>query len=289
MDESTDHVRLETDDAPGEPPPEWVAAALAFALPFVETDWRPPASAAERTGALVRAIHDDPASDAIKRPGMEEEAWKRWRERLVRAVGHVQEGLFAAHFHAEAVANFEERIVGIFRSQHGKLADYPGTGGMFSSRALRYEYQAFLFAERRTLEYLAVAAAGFFSGAECHRIKGLKKAVRGKEPATASARLIKRLDDELADFGLSAEGYKSDRDRLAHWEAVDAGYFNISRRGDQAFIKFMGYGELPEFDEEVEVGLSAELRARAQRLEQFILDVFADLGILDAGARSGDG
>jgi hypothetical protein len=265
------------------PDPEWIAHSIELALKIGgAAEYTPPAATWDRLPELVHGITGDPPSGAVARPDMAHDAWQRWRQRLANATGHVQEGLIAAYYHADVVRTLEERILKAAEHHRADLVRYPGSTMGLRSRPLAYEYQAFLFAERRTLDYLAVAAAAFFRGAECHSIKDLRKAIAGKEPIEIGNRLGQRLEAELTRFSLSGNGYRSPRDRLAHWEAVDAGVFNFIAHPDGLLIRFVG-AERPldlDADQDVIVGVAAELHGAAERIEQLIFDVYRDLGIV---------
>lgn len=268
------------------PDPRWVADALSLASVLSDAaDYRPPPSTWARLPELVHGILRDPPRQGVVRPALADHDWRAWRERLAHSTGHVQEGLIAAYYHAERVKHFEDAVLAMCDLHRDAFMRFRGTTG-FRSRPLAYEYQAFLFAERRTLEYVAVAAARFFTGRECHRIKGLKAAIADAEPREPRERLEARLETELPQFRLSAAGYRDARDRLAHWEAVDAGAFNIVSHGERLLVTFGRPGAAPgdllagtDFE-----GLSAELSAVAARLERFVFGVYADLGIVDPTA-----
>lgn len=231
-------------------------------------------------------------SGGIARPTWSEERWRRWRSELCDALMHVRHGLNAAHYHHGRLAQIESELISVVRQNtevftHKIAEGFGPTTTGFSCQPLSFEYQAFLLAERRTLEYLAVAVAKFFV-CECHRIRRLDKAIRGAEPRAHRERVIARLDRELAAFGLARDERRSARDRVAHWEAVEAGVWNVTAFSDDKVVIFLAAdeAELPgmktryPLDHAQQPNLRETLDARLERLTNLILGMYEDLGLL---------
>jgi len=98
-----------------------------------------------------------------------------WLARVRHAIlTSVQEGLYASLYHLIRTESIENAGLAIAERHAPSLGMPPSSGaGGGNSRALNCEYQAFAFAIRRTLEYLAVATAAFFK-TECHSIRRLR-------------------------------------------------------------------------------------------------------------------
>lgn len=155
---------------------------------------------------------------------------------------------------------------------------------MFTCPSLSFEYQAFLFATRRTLEYLAVCVAGFFRR-DCHRIKRLDTAIADAEPAALRDKATVRVQLSLSGLGLSTGEYRDTRDRLAHWESVDAGGFGIIVGDDGvSAMLLLGGGEdlnSPELPQE-QVGqrLTPALALRLEHVADLCDGLITDLGLM---------
>ena len=119
-----------------------------------------------------------------------------WRLRLGEHLGHALEGLAVANYHIERVAEIEVDIGAVIQS----LDDPPpSTSTGFRSRKLDAEYQAFVFALRRAIEYFAAAVAAYFK-TDCSRIRKVGAAIEGREPreqCLAAAAAIQEGVDQL--------------------------------------------------------------------------------------------
>ncbi len=65
-----------------------------------------------------------------------------------------------------------------------------------NTRRMNFEYQAFVFALRRTLEYFAVSVGAFFKH-DVHRIRKLVYTISGAEPRDISERVSLVLEESL--------------------------------------------------------------------------------------------
>lgn len=213
--------------------------------------------------------------------GLDAEGLARWRQSLAQGAASIKSGLTAAHYHRQRVRAVEQEVERIAVDNESQLrANEGGTMG-FSCPPLVFEYHAFLFARRRTLEYTAVTIGSFFRK-ECHRIKALSTAIHDAEPEELRDRVRSRLQSELPRLRLSDAGYRDERDRVAHWDAVDAGTFNIGAwPGGDIRTTIVGGAEELEFGVVEPTRLSLALRVRLEDVEQFVLGCFVDLGLLD--------
>lgn len=221
-----------------------------------------------------------------------------WLARLRHAVlTSVQEGLYASQYHLTRVESIEDAVVEIAKRHAPSLDMPPGSGaGGGNSRALNCEYQAFAFAIRRTLEYLAVATAAFFK-TECHSIRRLGGAINSREPADIRSRVQSALAEHLPLLrDILPDDKHSDRslrDRLAHWESVPAGSFNVSKTSWGYDIGVAGGGhELPPFRPRPSEAANSSgqmvaasktlgpvLREQYERVERAVFDVLGAIGI----------
>jgi hypothetical protein len=143
----------------------------------------------------------------------------------------------------------EEGIARICKSTMVGQGSGPETFG-FRAPILGFEYHAFLFALRRTLDYLAGGVAAYFKR-ESHSIRRLAKSLDGAEPSEMVAEVQSVLAAALPNLkSVLSEGEdRSVRDRVAHWQVVDAGFFNLRWDGSgEVVIELVGGGEeLPAF------------------------------------------
>ena len=212
-------------------------------------------------------------------------------------LGDVQEGLYSSLYHLTRVEQIESGMLAIAKKHAPNLEMLPASGaGGGNSRALNAEYQAFAFAIRRTLDYLAVAAAAYFK-TECHSIRKLSAAVNARAPQSTSIALRAFLSAQLPNISDVIPGDKhkdrSIRDRLAHWQSVSAGSFSISRAPWGYDVSLIGGGhDLPVFRpqpagaDRADVGgmvtytaLGPLLRSQFERVERVIYGALDALNI----------
>ncbi|MBI2955803.1 MAG: hypothetical protein HYY26_00690 [Acidobacteria bacterium] len=212
------------------------------------------------------------------------------------AIGYTQEGLAACYYHLNNLGSLESEMVTLVVSHVDELRLQPGqVMAVGNTRRLDFEYQAFVLAVRRTLEYFAVSVGAFFKR-EAHRIRGLADSIRGSEPEEISTRAITRLNASLNQIAYVlplAEQMTTIRDQLAHWRPVPAGTLNITRGPDRIYVGLLGGGQnLRLWNSEVEVrptlreengvviGLLSPLLAdELTRVEDFMFSVYADMGL----------
>ena len=181
----------------------------------------------------------------LQRLGSERVDWlHRFRSGVL---GSLQEGVYASSYHLSRIQSMESQMLQIakqFLPLLGKPVTSSGLGGG-NSRALNFEYQAFAFALRRTLEYLAVAVASFFKS-DCHSIRSLYRILDGATPVDRAVQIRAVLAEHMPALQdvipSDKEARRSLRDRLAHWEAIPAGTFNVSRGPWGASIGLAGGG-----------------------------------------------
>lgn len=110
---------------------------------------------------------------------------------------------------------------------------------------LDFEYQAFILAYRRCLDYLARAICTYFKN-DFHSFRKLGRYLEKIDRPIVTTTLIelhKKYSIEF-DFVLSEGNRKSVRDKISHYEYVSGGSINLSQRG---FILVGGGEELGLF------------------------------------------
>ncbi len=210
----------------------------------------------------------------IRRPGATP---SRPIARLIESLASVEEGLGAAHYHAQRVEELERRIAEVCKTS--MAGDGPDQGTVaFRAPVLGFEYHAFLFALRRSLDYLAGGVAACF-GHQSQSIRRLPRTLTPTEPASR-VRDIQRLLAAASPYlsSILTDGNdRSVRDQVAHWEVVDAGYFNVrwDEQGE-VIIELVGGGEnLPPF-RDLDAGiapLGELLRGQIAIAEDLVFDL----------------
>lgn len=195
--------------------------------------------------------------------------------------GAFREGLVAVHYHLARITAIERSITEIANAHRDELFIDGNVLVGFFCRPLNTEYQAFKFAVRRTLEYLAGAAAMYFK-TEGNRIRKLGVTIDGREPRDRSRSVQARLAASNLIDVIGADNEKSVRDVLAHYASVHAGAVNIHAGPDRTvLVRLVGGGEeFQPFGEPKTSSLSAILPREVTWLEDLAFGVFGDLGLL---------
>jgi hypothetical protein len=133
---------------------------------------------------IAEIARREPPELARLRP--EDEKSKNWYQAFFNGIGYLKDGLSASYFHLDNIEGLEAEVLRRCGEALSELdpPDEPVTMAMRTPR-IDYESEAFRFALRRTLEYLAVTLAAFFK-AEPSSIRKLRKAL--KKQTTRSLR-----------------------------------------------------------------------------------------------------
>jgi len=205
---------------------------------------------------------------------------KDWRKAMEEQIfGAFREGLVAVHYHLHRVCEIETEIRRTVDANGDEIVPVGSSMGFFC-RPLNVEYQGFVLAVRRTLEYLAGAVAMYFK-TDGNRIRKLGQIVDKKDPGAKSKAVQTRLAAARLEAVIGRGGRDSVRDELTHYSSIDAGTVNIHRLADGAIrIVLVGGGEgLPHSWEAGSEDLSATLDRRRAWLEHLAFGLFSDLGL----------
>jgi len=152
----------------------------------------------------------------------------------------VQNCVGAALYHLRRIKKLESEVSAAVL-ESGALKKLGGsTIGGGNSIKLSAEYHAFVQAYRRSLEYLTGAASALL-GNKSHSFRKIPKSwenVRNQRLADALIAIRQDYETPMA-FVLTDGPQKSVRDRVAHFEFVSGGTFNVSQRG----LTWVGGGE----------------------------------------------
>lgn len=181
-----------------------------------------------RFWALGNMINRTPLPDVLVRLRKDPDSTQDWLKTFtVATLTNIPDGLGASYYHLSNIEAIERGVTALAVTHRHLWQPGQGVAGGNTAR-LDYEYQAFLFALRRTLEYLAKSVCAFFK----QRHKSIKKVadtIKTAEPSDIRERVLATLKAGLDGLPsvLSLGPKRSPRDRLAHWETFDAGVLNI--------------------------------------------------------------
>lgn len=233
-------------------------AVLAFNLPE-----------AERSSFLL--FHDfitnpQPRFITALRSSPDEE---RWYHALVNGLNWATPNAYACVlYHFQRLSDLESEVME--RISKRSYADALGNSvvGIGNTLIWDFEYQAFIFAYRRCLDYLTRGLAAFFKR-EFHSFSNLPKSLKNLKPESVANALADVHRKHSGNFALvmSDGGKRSVRDKIAHYEWVSAGTINLNRRG---FILIGGGQEFPLTMEHNTARLTEALGAHVRMLKACI-------------------
>ena len=218
---------------------------------------------------------------------------RSWSSRFTNTVlCDVQEGIAACYYHLEMVNKIENEIINLSKEIVPILQFYPGSLGGGNIRCLDFEYQAFAFAIRRTLDYFAKSVAEFFKS-DAHQFSKLTKTIRDKSPECTRDRIIATLDQThptISDLLSLREDQRSIRDKLAHWKAVGTGGFHLIITEKGKFVNIPGVRKSSrtldkKFLEELtgfkfELAVTSTLHDQLSCVESMIFQIYSDMGLV---------
>ena len=207
-----------------------------------------------------------------------------------RRIVNVFEGVLAAQYHRDNIERIELELVRRLRNAFPDGSWPEGGSASLSLPVIDHEYIAYLFAARRTLDYLAQAVSVLF-GRHAHSIKNLASDLEYGTPgqlssqaAVVSAEVLTRFPELLTGPGAP----KSERDQAAHFSPVKpASLTVIFFPGGRVGIELhdMGPGLLPALEtldpermSRDEPALTNAIDRRLSTLHQFCGDLI-DLAV----------
>ena len=199
---------------------------------------------------------------------------EKWYLALVEGLNGATRNAYACvHYHFQRLSKLESDVMEKISKRNYVALLENATLGIGNTLIWDFEYQAFVFAYRRCLDYLTRGLAAFFKQT-FHSFSELPKKLRNQKP--------KNVADALADvhgrhcvnleFVMSADGRRSVRDKIAHYEWVNAGVINLNRHG----FTLVGGGEaLPFTVEQNTARLTEALATRVRMLKACIDEMLA--------------
>jgi hypothetical protein len=187
-----------------------------------------------------RHCFDEPTPDFTKNWGPESANWKWQRLHNEAIFGSAQSATAAVFYHSENLLRMEREVLSFHdRDTLTKLMGRSAFGGG-NTQKLDFEYHAFIFAFRRTLDYLSRGIAALVRE-ECKSYNKLPSALRNHATKPWISQILEMHTQHaphLTTFVHQDRGY-STRDKIAHLLHVPAGSLNVNAQG----LFFAGGGE----------------------------------------------
>ncbi|WP_326429923.1 hypothetical protein VQ574_07820 [Stutzerimonas frequens] len=160
-------------------------------------------------------------------------ALEKWYHRFTNGIlGDVQNTLACVLYHHDRLAAIEREVMEGIEQYNYRRVLGNSTVGLGNTLVWDFEYQAFILAFRRCLDYLARAISTYFKN-DFHSFRRLGDFLGKQNKPLLTDHLIE-LHSKYSlefDFVLSEGTRKSIRDKISHYEYVPVGCINLSQRG----------------------------------------------------------
>lgn len=150
-----------------------------------------------------------------------------------RILGDVQNAFPCVLYHYDRLVDLEDKLFsGVEKLNFRDAIKKNGSVGGGNTLIFDFEYQAYILAYRRCLDYLARAIGTYFMQ-DFNSFRKLGSFLKKLDRPIISEPLIKLHEKYSAcfDFVLSEGNKKSVRDIISHYEFVSVGTINLSNRG----------------------------------------------------------
>jgi hypothetical protein len=228
-------------------------------------------------------------SSDLKRLTLEGGSKHDYRTPFINAFGYVEDGLAASYYHYSNVKALEDKAILFALDMPERKLPYGGVVWLNNYRKLSFEYIAFAFAIRRTMEYLT-GSIGYFFKVRCSRFRKLGKAIENGNPKDIANKIKYKHEAYMTDLSdIISIGSGSDpRSIFAHLRTADANMtFTFTEKGGiQISIpkKPLEIASLNEIETKTNSGIveseliSPILKDQIARVEQMIFDLYFVLG-----------
>ncbi len=170
-------------------------------------------------------------------------AGERWYLRLVGGIfDNVQSARLAVEYHFGNIKAIESAVHSVLQDRDLSTIPPNQTVAVGNTQKLEFEYHAYVFAYRRTLEYLSRAMAGYLK-CDCSSFNRFSKVLTAKRSSNVATRLqvvCDEFDEQFAFVVSDGNEGVSVRDRISHYEFTSAGSYNLTRDG----FRLIGGGEV---------------------------------------------
>lgn len=157
----------------------------------------------------------------------------KWYNTLTNGIlGNVQDSLACVCYHYERLKTIETNVLQTIDRINYKEAIGNMTIALGNTRIVDFEYQAFVLAYRRCLDYFAKAIGAYFKN-DFNNFRKLDKILNQFLPNEPAKSLLSNHEkySKLFEFVLSDGTRKSIRDKIAHYEYVNAWRINLNKNG----------------------------------------------------------
>jgi hypothetical protein len=207
---------------------------------------------------------------------------QRWYHALVTGLyGDTQNAYKCVLYHFQRLSHLESKMMEKISKRNYLDALGNCTVGITNTPIWDFEYQAYVFAYRRCLDYMTRGLAAFFKH-EFHSFRDLPGELGNWEPqnvANALAKVHKNHSGNFA-FVMSAGGKTSVRDKIAHYEWVGVGIINLTRYG----LVLVGGGEALNFTGNQPPPRLTEVLASRTRMLKACVDEMLTVFVTEARA-----
>jgi hypothetical protein len=197
---------------------------------------------------------------------------EKWYHRFANGIcGDVQNTLACVLYHYDHLVSIERNVMEGIEKFNYRKALKNSTMALGNTLVLDFEYQAFILALRRCLDYLARAISTYFRN-DFHSFRRFGEFLQKQNRPLVTKRLIELHVKYNAafEFVLSDGERKSVRDKISHYEYVPAGCINLSQRG---FMLIGGGEELGFSGKNSSVLLSEVLQRHVSNLRNCIREL----------------
>ena len=172
---------------------------------------------------------------------------RRYLSLLGALNGTMREAYACVLYHFRRLSDLEAEVMERISKRNYREALGNGSVGIGNTVIWDFEYQAFVMAYRRCLDYLTRGLATFFKH-EFHSFRDLPKKMENLKPQNVATALVgvHARHSRNFSFVITAGNTKSVRDQIAHYHPVSVGTINLSRHG---FILFGGAEDLSASNE----------------------------------------
>jgi hypothetical protein len=198
------------------------------------------ASARKSFLAFHSFVTGDPPPQYITRWRSDADLEHWYKDHVGGILDNVQNALAAAYYHRDRLVSIESALNSILkRIDFQSAIPRESTVAVGGTLKLDFEYQAFVLASRRCLDYMTRALAAYFQH-KFHSFHKMPKALRGfHSPVGIRLSSTCAAHTDAVAFLLPHNGTKSIRDLISHYYHVQAGIINLTTDG---FV-FAGGGE----------------------------------------------
>lgn len=172
----------------------------------------------------------------------------KWADSMINGILlDVQNTFCCVLYHYENLVALESNVTQAILKTNYKSVIGNSTVGLGNTLKWDFEYQSFVLALRRCLDYLAKSVSAYFKN-DFHSFRrlGIFLEKQKDNPVSSNLKVMHEKYSYLLSFVLSDGERKSVRDRISHYGYVSAGTMNLTSNG----ISLFGGGEEIGFEQD---------------------------------------